>query len=607
MSEIGSSAGAVGLDAVLRAVDEWIAQRLVPAPRADGVVASVDLLDADDLLARPVTVPPTDLCVLAGVTELEAADWLHGLAGQEPGRRPLVVLTRLAAPLPRLEQAARAAAVGLVLLQPRARWPAVMTSIRRVLDDAEALEPSARATAWASIDVDLSGLAQTVAALTRGMVSIEDDRSRMLAYSASDEAADELRRLSILGRVGPADYLERLHSSGVFEQLQRSDDVIEVPADESLGIRRRLVVSIRALGEREGKGRRGAHAPSLGAIWLQEGQDPLAPDAEAVLRGASAVAARLVTRAINAPSNEAVQIERLLGTRGGGVDVVSLAAALSLPTSGPAVVVGFAPVGQQSGPALPGSTLNPTPSSVTSSGLRSEGGSAISAATGSALGWNSSVPPALTTTTDESARIGSDVASALRLHASAFSRESLVTSIGARVYVLIPRVRSLRAVTSWSGQVIERLASRGGAGLRAAVAAPVSHLSDVAAARAEVDRVLDATTGDRRVTTLADSRTPVLLGEVMDLLATHPELADPRVQALLDHDQQHGSSVRMTLEAYLSHFGDVRSAAAQLHVHPNTLRYRVKRAEAILDIDLDDPSGRLLVELQLAMLRRARR
>jgi DNA-binding PucR family transcriptional regulator len=40
-------------------------------------------------------------------------------------------------------------------------------------------------------------------------------------------------------------------------------------------------------------------------------------------------------------------------------------------------------------------------------------------------------------------------------------------------------------------------------------------------------------------------------------------------------------------------------------VHPNTLRYRVRRAEEILDIDLGDPAGRLLVEIQLGVLRRS--
>ena len=69
-----------------------------------------------------------------------------------------------------------------------------------------------------------------------------------------------------------------------------------------------------------------------------------------MLLGASAVAARLITRTINAPSNEAMQVQRLLGTRGEGVDVPSLAAALSIPTSGPAVVIGFRPV---AGPTWP--------------------------------------------------------------------------------------------------------------------------------------------------------------------------------------------------------------------------------------------------------------
>jgi DNA-binding PucR family transcriptional regulator len=101
---------------------------------------------------------------------------------------------------------------------------------------------------------------------------------------------------------------------------------------------------------------------------------------------------------------------------------------------------------------------------------------------------------------------------------------------------------------------------------------------------------------------LADSRTPVLLGEIMDLVATRPELLDPRLDTLLAYDAQHGASLRESLAAYLHHFGDVRAAAQQLQVHPNTLRYRVRRAEDLLGINLGDPAGRLLVEIQLGVL-----
>jgi DNA-binding PucR family transcriptional regulator len=53
--------------------------------------------------------------------------------------------------------------------------------------------------------------------------------------------------------------------------------------------------------------------------------------------------------------------------------------------------------------------------------------------------------------------------------------------------------------------------------------------------------------------------------------------------------------------AYLDAFGDVRSAAKLLHVHPNTLRYRVRRAAEVTGIDLDDPLQRLFAQLQLRL------
>ncbi len=384
---------------------------------------------------------------------------------------------------------------------------------------------------------DLYGLAQTLAALTRGMVSIEDDNARVLAYSASDESADELRRLSILGRQGPPAYLQHLQAWGVYDQLRRSNDVVTVPADVELGIRPRLVIGMRD-GDR-----------LLGSIWVQEGAQPLAPESAEVLRGAAAVAARMIVRTLDAPNAETLQIERLLGARGGGVDAPSVAATLGISTDGPAVVIGFTP--------------------------RSD--------TGADLG---------------------PLAARLRLHAGAYAADGLVAVIGRRIYLLLPRSRAQAAVTSWTRGVIKRIERHSGIALRAAIASPVGHLVDVATARAEVDRVLDQTRGDQPVTTLADSRTPVLLGEILDLVAAHEQLRDPRIAALIAYDARGTGELRRSLEAYLRHFGDVRSAAAELQVHPNTLRYRVRRAEEIVDIDLDDPAGRLLVELQLAIVER---
>ena len=377
-------------------------------------------------------------------------------------------------------------------------------------------------------------------------MSIEDDQARLLAYSATDGAADELRMLSILGRQGPVEHLRRLRELGVYDQVRRGSAVVEVPADEELGWRRRLVVSIQPLGSPDSS-RMGRHPRadlSLGTIWIQEGFQPLDPDSESVLQGAAAIAARLIHRTRSAPTQEALQIQRLLGIRGGGVDIPSLASALALPTSEESAVVGIA--------VINGDRLAPM----------------------------------------------AEMAATLRLLAGAYVRESLVATTDERLYVLIPRSRSTGLAT-WVGGVLDRLAARFGPQLRAAIAAPVASLDQVPAARDEVDRVLDSPVGTDRVTSLTQSRTPVLLGEIADLVRSRAELRDPRLQALFDYDQEREAALVDTLDQYLQRFGDVRAAAANMHVHPNTLRYRVRRAQEILGMSLDDPDSRLLLQIQL--------
>ncbi|MYS71449.1 PucR family transcriptional regulator, partial [Streptomyces sp. SID5926] len=50
---------------------------------------------------------------------------------------------------------------------------------------------------------DLPELANTVAALVGGAITIEDPQSRVLAYSRMDHEPDPMRRLTILGQEVP--------------------------------------------------------------------------------------------------------------------------------------------------------------------------------------------------------------------------------------------------------------------------------------------------------------------------------------------------------------------------------------------------------------------
>ncbi len=520
---------------------------LLDAPSGDTVpISSVALADDTDL-AGEIASPSAaaDLYLLVGVPDAMVIRWLDGLGRSPADRRPAALMAKNAVADP-VGRAARHAGVALVSVHPRARWEQVLPMVQRVLEHTRRTdaEPDLLAA-----DTDLFDLARVVAQNCRGLVTVEDERSRVLAYSASDETADELRTLSILGREGPADYLRLLREWGVFDRLRRTGEVIDVPAHPEWGIRRRLVVGIR---EPADPADRRAPAPLLGSIWVQQGDRPFADDAADVLRGAAAVAARTITRRRTAPSTESLLIQRLFGAQGGGVDVPSLAAALTLPTGGPAAVIGFAVSGTAA-------------------------------------------------TADLTA-----VAPLIRLHAGSFRPDSVTALIGPRAYVLFPRFSSVEVVGAWTRQLVDQFETGRAIVLRAAIAAPVPDLGQVAAARVEVDRVLDGTAATfprGRVTSLAESLTAVLLGEIVDLIGRHPELADPRVQDLLAYDRDHSAHLTDSVAAFLARHGDVRAAAAELTVHPNTLRYRLRRAERVLGIDLANPSDRLLLELQLALPR----
>ncbi|WP_152486983.1 helix-turn-helix domain-containing protein [Nocardiopsis halotolerans] len=65
------------------------------------------------------------------------------------------------------------------------------------------------------------------------------------------------------------------------------------------------------------------------------------------------------------------------------------------------------------------------------------------------------------------------------------------------------------------------------------------------------------------------------------------------------HDRQHGTDHRRTLLSYLRNFGDVRGVGSESTLHENTVRKRVRRARELFGFLLDNPTRRLLLELEL--------
>lgn len=98
---------------------------------------------------------------------------------------------------------------------------------------------------------------------------------------------------------------------------------------------------------------------------------------------------------------------------------------------------------------------------------------------------------------------------------------------------------------------------------------------------------------------------PLFVADHYDALLVHRD--DRLLAALRDQvlaplaEQPAGARQRLeeTLAAWLTHMGDHRAIAATLHVHPQTVRYRLGRLRQLFGASLDDPRTRLRLTLAL--------
>ncbi|HEX2172634.1 MAG TPA: helix-turn-helix domain-containing protein [Dehalococcoidia bacterium] len=104
--------------------------------------------------------------------------------------------------------------------------------------------------------------------------------------------------------------------------------------------------------------------------------------------------------------------------------------------------------------------------------------------------------------------------------------------------------------------------------------------------------------GSGHLTCFADLGIYRLLFAIRD----HTELEafyDDTLGALVDYDHRHKNELVKTLAAYFAAGSSPGEAAGQLHLHRNTLLYRLNRIRTITGLDLDDPDTRLSLHLAL--------
>lgn len=176
---------------------------------------------------------------------------------------------------------------------------------------------------------------------------------------------------------------------------------------------------------------------------------------------------------------------------------------------------------------------------------------------------------------------------------------AVVSTSNDRVYVLTPG-DGTTAARRIAHDVISTAESALHVQLCAAIGSPVTASADIPAARDEVDaivRCLRSGGQTRRFGELADVRARLTLLACLDRIQDDPYLHSPGI-ALMTNDDNRATYGATTL-AWLDNACSISTTARALHVHENTVRYRLSRVSDLFGIDLDDPETRMTTWISL--------
>lgn len=390
---------------------------------------------------------------------------------------------------------------------------------------------------------DLFAVANAIGSLLGAPITIEDRNSRVLAFSSGQDAADGPRIETILDRQVPVEYTRRLQSAGFFTRLYSSTDPVSIRLDvDGVEIKNRVAIAVRAGGE------------ILGSVWAAL-PDEIDEERAQILKDMAKIAA----------------LHMLRLRAGDGLDRRLRADLLATALEG----------GDGAEYAIRKLGVESSPIAVFALGVDPDESSQLDEAI-------------------ETQRI----ADAINVYLAAVRPQASAARLGGTIFGILP-VNDVDAGEAQTQRLVNDLVARVGTRVRVCggIGPIVTDSRDLLSAREGARRALRVCLdrGDRSVSVAVLSRVYVdsLLLDLRDQVSLrHDQLTGP-VHRLHDYDLSNHTDFVLTLDTWLACMGDVSKAADLLHVHANTLRYRLRRLAEIADVDLEDPDARFAAQLLL--------
>lgn len=498
---------------------------------------------ADLVIVEPLALPeihPGDLVL--GVSIADSAQALALIARSGDRGAAALVLKEPIAAEPELARAADRAGVALLAVQRRAAWTQVFAVLRSLLDAGSTAPPD---LTGAGEFTDLFTLADAISTVIDAPVTIEDASSRVLGYSARQDNTDAARVATIIGRRNPDATLDQFRRRGVFRELRKVTQPVFVPSLED-GTLPRLIMPVRVGAE------------LLGSIWAVVA-GPVDPARSAALADAAGlVAVQLLRLRAGSDVERRLMRDLVASVLHGSGDVASAAQRLGL-RAGPhrAVAIGL------------------------SHRAGNDRRSAEDAETLHLALWER-----------------------LRTACGLPTRTPLA-EIGGTLYAIIEDHGSTgRDADRWPWLKPALAPLDSGVRLTAGIGAPATRVADLAASRAQADETLALLrSGDPSPPWARheDVWARLVVRRVAGSTALADLMSSGPIPVLLEHDEAHGTRYVDTLAAWLADPNDPTTVARRLHIHRNTLRYRLQRIAELTPLALDDPDVRLAAALQLVV------